>query len=59
MDEPLTNLDEKGRRSLLEVIRRFWVEERFALLYVTHETIDDACFIQRTIMMDNGRIENS
>ncbi len=57
MDEPLTNLDEKGRRGLLEVIRRFWVEERFALLYVTHEAVDDEHFIQRTIMMDNGRIE--
>jgi iron(III) transport system ATP-binding protein len=59
MDEPLTNLDERGRLDLLEVIRRFWVEERFALLYVTHETVDDAHFIQRTITMNNGRIENS
>jgi iron(III) transport system ATP-binding protein len=59
MDEPLTNLDEKSRQSLLEVIRRFWAEERFALLYVTHEAIDDAHFIRRTIMMDNGKIEKS
>jgi iron(III) transport system ATP-binding protein len=59
MDEPLTNLDEESRQRLLEVIRTFWVEERFALLYVTHETVDDACFIKRTIRMNNGRIESS
>jgi iron(III) transport system ATP-binding protein len=59
MDEPLTNLDEKGRQDLLEVIRRFWAEERFALLYVTHETVDDGLFIRRIIRMNNGRIEDS
>jgi iron(III) transport system ATP-binding protein len=58
MDEPLTNLDEKGRRSLLDVIRGFWADEGFTLLYVTHETVDDECFIRRTITMDNGKIEN-
>ena len=59
MDEPLTNLDETSRRSLFEVIHKLWEEERFALLYVTHETIDDAHFIRRTILMNNGRLENS
>lgn len=57
MDEPLTNLDEKSRQSLLEVIHRFWAEERFSLLYVTHEAVDDAHFIRRTITIDNGKIE--
>jgi heme ABC exporter ATP-binding subunit CcmA len=59
MDEPLTNLDEKGRQDLQEVIRSFWEEERFTLLYVTHEAVDPAHFIRRTIMMNHGRIENS
>jgi len=59
MDEPLTNLDERGNRDMLEVIRRFWEEERFSLLYVTHEAVDEAHFIRRMIMMNNGRIENS
>jgi iron(III) transport system ATP-binding protein len=58
MDEPLTNLDEKSRQGLLEVICKFWAEERFALLYVTHEAIDDAHFIRRTITMDNGKIHD-
>jgi ABC-type sugar transport system ATPase subunit len=58
MDEPLTNLDGEGRRDLVEVLRRFWTEERFALVYVTHDTNDEVNFIGRTIRIDKGRIES-
>jgi iron(III) transport system ATP-binding protein len=57
MDEPLTNLDGEARRDLGEVIRRFWTEEQFTLVYVTHETTDELNFIRRTVRIDKGRIE--
>ena len=40
MDEPLTNLDIPNVQSLIEAIRQAWQEERFALLYVTHDPVE-------------------
>ncbi len=57
MDEPLTNLDDSSRRDMLKVICRFWEEENFALIYVTHDAIDSVSFIQRSIEMNNGKIK--
>jgi iron(III) transport system ATP-binding protein len=59
LDEPLTNLDDKGRSDLMEVICRFWTDEGFALLYVTHDAADEALFIRRTIRLENGRITHN
>jgi len=56
MDEPLTNLDDEGRRDLVDVVRRFWEEEKFALLYVTHDTLEEITFARRIILLDRGRL---
>jgi ABC-type sugar transport system ATPase subunit len=57
MDEPLANLDQDSRHELTEVIRRFWMEERFALIYVTHDASDETSFAQRTIHIKDGRLQ--
>ena len=54
MDEPLTNLDDEGRRNLVDVVQRFWEEEKFALLYVTHDALDELPFAKRIIRIDKG-----
>ena len=56
MDEPVTNLDESGRAELVGVIRRFWEEEGFSLLYVTHDATDEPTFARRTIQLYEGRL---
>jgi iron(III) transport system ATP-binding protein len=56
MDEPLTNLDDEGRMDLVDVVQRFWEEEKFALLYVTHDALDEIPFAQRIIRLDKGRL---
>jgi len=56
MDEPLTNLDDAGRRDLVDVVRQFLEEERFALLYVTHDTLEEIPFARRIILLDRGRL---
>lgn len=37
MDEPLTNLDAASAQSLLDAVLQAWREEKFTLLYVTHD----------------------
>jgi iron(III) transport system ATP-binding protein len=37
MDEPLTNLDASSAQSLLDAVLQAWREEKFSLLYVTHD----------------------
>ncbi len=56
MDEPLTNLDDEGRRDLVDVVQRFWEEEKFALLYVTHDALEEITFARRIIRLDKGRM---
>ncbi|MFH0998691.1 MAG: ATP-binding cassette domain-containing protein [Pseudomonadota bacterium] len=56
MDEPLTNLDGEGRMDLIDVVQRFWEEEKFALLYVTHDALDEITFARRIIRLDKGRL---
>ncbi|TAN43563.1 MAG: ATP-binding cassette domain-containing protein [Nitrospirae bacterium] len=56
MDEPLTNLDDAGRRDLVAVVRRFWEEEKFALLYVTHDALEEIPFARRIIRLDRGQL---
>ena len=58
MDEPLTNLDDEGRRDLVNVIQRFWEGEKFALLYVTHDVLEEITFARRIIRLDKGRLIN-
>jgi ABC-type sugar transport system ATPase subunit len=58
MDEPLTNIDDMGRRDLVDVVRRFWEEEGFSLLYVTHDALEDMPFNNRIIYLDRGRLLN-
>ena len=59
MDEPLTNLDDESRLGLVDVIRRFREKENFALLYVTHDTLEKIPFAQRIILMERGRLSNN
>ncbi|MGD9972032.1 MAG: ATP-binding cassette domain-containing protein [Desulfatirhabdiaceae bacterium] len=56
MDEPLTNLDDKGRMDLMDVVQRFREEEKFAMLYVTHDVLDEIPFARRIIQIDGGRL---
>ena len=51
MDEPLTNLDPASTLDLLEALRQAWREERFALLYITHDPAEIQALDARTLTL--------
>ncbi|MGV8120990.1 MAG: ATP-binding cassette domain-containing protein [Candidatus Xenobiia bacterium LiM19] len=56
MDEPMTNLDDDGRKDLLTVLQRFWTDEGFTLLYVTHDASEEIPFARSIITIEKGTL---
>ncbi len=57
LDEPLSALDAKLRRSLRAEIRRIQRETRLTTLYVTHDQEEALALSDRVAVMRRGRIE--
>jgi energy-coupling factor transport system ATP-binding protein len=55
MDEPTAMLDPKGRREVMETIRRLNSEKGVTVILVTHH-MNEAALCGRVIVMDKGRI---
>src|SRR5882672_11908511 len=56
LDEPLSNLDAKLRRSMREEIRRLCKEQRLTALYVTHDQKEALAVADRIAVMRAGRV---
>jgi iron(III) transport system ATP-binding protein len=56
MDEPTANLDDEGRKELIETVKKFWHEEGFALLYVTHGSSGEISFARSVITLEKGSL---
>ena len=57
MDEPFSALDESTRQDLEELLREFWAQTRFTVVFVTH-SLPEAVFLgERVLVMGaNGKI---
>jgi energy-coupling factor transport system ATP-binding protein len=56
LDEPTASLDPRGRREMLEHIRRLHREEGVAVVLVSHDMNEVARLADRVAVMDRGRI---
>ncbi|USS86289.1 energy-coupling factor transporter ATPase [Fructilactobacillus cliffordii] len=57
LDEPTVGLDGRGRRSILEMLRRLNQEQHITIIMITHEMDIVARYAQRVVVMKHGRIE--
>ncbi|USS90789.1 energy-coupling factor transporter ATPase [Fructilactobacillus carniphilus] len=57
LDEPTVGLDGRGRRSILEMLRRLNQEHHITIIMITHEMDIVARYAQRVVVMKHGRIE--
>ncbi len=55
LDEPTAMLDPKGRREVMETIRRLNAERGITVVLITHH-MDEAAQAQRVIVLDKGAI---
>ena len=55
LDEPTAMLDPKGRREVLETIRRLNVNEGITVVLITHY-MNEAALADRVVVMDEGKI---
>lgn len=55
LDEPTAMLDPRGRKSVMETVKRLNKEMGITVLFITHY-MDEAVEADRVIVMDNGRI---
>lgn len=56
LDEPTAGLDPKGRREILDQIKRLQTETHMTILLVSHSMEDVAEYVDRIIVMNQGRI---
>lgn len=56
MDEPLTNLDDESKRTLMEYIKKLTEQSSTLLLYVTHDMQEARYFEGTIICINSGRI---
>ncbi len=56
LDEPTAGLDPKGRDEILEQISRLHKERGISIVLVSHSMEDIARYVQRIIVMDQGRV---
>jgi molybdate transport system ATP-binding protein len=59
LDEPLASVDEALRRRVLDDIERIVKEWHIPTLYVTHDNRDVRRLAERSIVLDNGRVQTS
>ncbi|MGH8127174.1 MAG: ABC transporter ATP-binding protein [Gammaproteobacteria bacterium] len=55
LDEPTTNLDLAGQRSLNSSLQRFLVERGLIVIYVTHNIIDGVSLASHLIVLEHGK----
>ncbi len=56
LDEPTAGLDPKGQRDLLTLIRRMHKESERTIILVSHSMEDVAEYVDRIIVMDDGKV---
>jgi iron(III) transport system ATP-binding protein len=56
LDEPLSNLDVRLKRELLDSFRALFEQQRVAALYVTHDLREAASLSDRIAVLERGRI---
>ncbi len=56
LDEPTAGLDHKGRDEILEQIARLHRERNITVLLVSHSMEDVAKYVDRILVMDDGKI---
>ncbi|MCR5154291.1 MAG: energy-coupling factor transporter ATPase [Lachnospiraceae bacterium] len=56
LDEPTAGLDPKGRDEILDSIAKIQKEEGITVILVSHSMEDVAKYVDRLIVMDDGRI---
>src|SRR5690606_11375206 len=57
LDEPLSNLDAKLRHEMRLELRRLLKQTHFATIFVTHDQEEAIVLSDRTVLMNDGRIE--
>jgi energy-coupling factor transport system ATP-binding protein len=56
LDEPTAGLDPRGRRELLERVRRWQEETGATLILVSHDLDELARVVERVVLLDGGRV---
>lgn len=56
LDEPTAGLDPKGRREILDQIKLLQTETHMTILLVSHSMDDVAEYVERIVVMNQGRI---
>jgi len=59
MDEPLSNLDVKLKRKILEYIKNLKQKFDLSIIYVTHDHREAFAIADQIVLMNNGKIEES
>ncbi|MCK5781461.1 MAG: ABC transporter ATP-binding protein [Flavobacteriales bacterium] len=57
MDEPLSNLDVKLKRKILEHIRKIKQDFKLTIIYVTHDHKEAFAIADKIVVLDKGKIE--
>ena len=57
LDEPTAGLDPKGREEILSLISNLHKEMGITIILVSHSMEDVADYVQRIIVMNNGRVQ--
>ena len=56
LDEPTAGLDPKGRDEILDLLKRLHEERHITIILVSHSMEDVANYVDRIIVMDEGKI---
>ena len=56
LDEPTAGLDPKGRREILDQIKQLQIQTHMTILLVSHSMEDVAEYVDRIIVMNQGKI---
>ena len=56
LDEPTAGMDPKGRREILNLLRRLHHEKEISIVLVSHSMEDVAKYVSRIVVLDQGRI---
>ena len=56
LDEPAAGLDPKGRKDILDMVKKLREETGITVIMISHSMEDMAKYVDRLIVMDNGKI---